>query len=84
MPRPLSGSSADRAIEQAHSRGHVTALERSEARRAEASPGVLGQTLRTPIGFAELGPQPIRPLEVVADELVELGEIRRLVSSRSA
>ena len=56
---------------------HVSALERADACRTEPSAAVFGKPFGPPIGLAELGPQPVGPLEVVADELVELGEIRR-------
>ncbi len=53
-------------------------------RRPEPASPVLGEPLRPPVRLAELGPQAVRLLEVVADELVELGEVRMVLSSRSA
>ena len=77
VPSP-TGSNIDRPAEQAKRRGNVarfiarTPASPAEARASSAS------ARRAPIRLAELRPQPVRLLEVVADELVELGEIGRL------
>ena len=66
-----------RSAEQADRRRHVAAPECTQTRRRQTTPGILAQARGTAIVLAELRPKPMRLLEVVADELVELGQIRR-------
>ena len=65
------------SAEQPDRRRHVAAPECTQTRRRQTTPGILAQARGTAIVLAELRPKPMRLFEVVADELVELGEIRR-------
>jgi len=54
---------------------HVSALQCPDAGLAEPPTAVLREPRSPPVRLAELRAQAVRPLEVVADELVELGDL---------
>ena len=65
------------SAEQPDRRGHIATVEGTQTRCRQTTPGILAQRRSTAILLAELRPQSVRLLEVVPDELVELGQIRR-------
>ena len=69
------GQKVDGTGEEAGRRSHVAAGSGLRSRRRQPLGGSLGELPRRLTRRAELDPVAIRPLEVVADDLVELDEI---------
>ena len=74
--RVAVGPQRHRALEQADRGGPVAAAQRPAARRLQVGGGPAGQRGGGGVGRADVGPQPAGLLEVVAGDLVELGQAR--------
>ena len=77
--RARSGSSTDRETSLARATSIVRGMSPRFSARTPATPSrrppSSASRVSAPIGLAELRPQAVRLLEVVADELVELGDV---------
>ena len=73
---PSAWEERRRALEQVDRSGHVSSLESANAGLAQAVATVLRESFGPPVELAELTSQLEGPLEVVADEFVELSQIR--------